>query len=432
MSEAEETEQKGRTRSRWIAVSTAAVAILLITMLVVVKPAMPDRITLLAGPEGSPVHGVAESYSEDLQRRGLEAEVVVTEGALDSMRRLAESADAVAFVSAAITADGSSGIDTTRLVALGSIGFSHLWLFHRSDLDVTSVQDLVGRKVATPGRETACDLVVRKLLRVHDLTGKVDLRPIAGQTAHELVESFKAGTLDAAFVTGAADSELVQALFDDEHSRFAPFRHADAYAALIPGVVSETAPEGVFNLTRNIPPHDVRLLATTGCLVANQGLHPAIAPMLLLTAENVRENAMTFSPAVTFPSPRNLTLPLDRGARRYFEQGETGLSRFLSYKAQRWVNHLVFVLLPLFAVVAVLLKLVTTGVRAWSGFKLKRMFKTLEAVEKGHAAGRDCAKLLGDLDVLDRDSAAMFVPMSTVQDYVDFRQFLHDMRERVG
>ena len=77
-------------------------------------------------------------------------------------------------------------------------------------------------------------------------------------------------------------------------------------------------------------------------------------------------------------------------------------------------------------------KLVTTGVRAWSGFKLKRMFKTLEAVEKGHAAGRDCAKLLGDLDVLDRDSAAMFVPMSTVQDYVDFRQFLHDMRERVG
>ena len=117
--------------------------------------------------------------------------------------------------------------------------------------------------------------------------------------------------------------------------------------------------------------------------------------MLLVTAENLRENTTTFSTAITFPSPGHVTLPLDRGARRYFDQGETALSRLLPYKTERLV-------------------------------------KQLEAVEKGHTAGHDRARLLGDLDRLDRASATMFVPRSIVQDYIDFRQFLHDMRERVG
>jgi TRAP-type uncharacterized transport system substrate-binding protein len=419
------------SRTRWIVVSTAAIAILLLATLVIVKPAMPDRITLLAGPAGSADHALAQRYAEDLQRRGLDADVVVTEGALDTMRRLAESANAVGFLPAAIPADGASGIDTARLVALGSIGFSPLWLFHRSDLEITRIQDLAGRRVATGGEDTASDHVVRELIEMNGLNGKVELRPTAEQTAHALVESFKAATLDAAFVTGSANSNLVRALLDDEDSRFVSFDRADAYAALIPGVTALTAPEGVFDLARNVPPRDARLLATTICLVAREGLHRAVAPMLLVTAENLREKTTTFSTAITFPSPGHVAFPLDRGARRYFDQGETALSRFLPYKAERYVKHLTFVVLPLLAVVFLLLKFVPAGLRVWSGLKLKSMFKQLESVEKGHAANHDRARLLGDLDRLDRASATMFVPRSTVQEYIDFRQFLHDMRERV-
>jgi hypothetical protein len=55
----------------------------------------------------------------------------------------------------------------------------------------------------------------------------------------------------------------------------------------------------------------------------------------------------------------------------------------------------------------------------------------LEAVEKAWAAGVDSQTLLADLDRIDRGTATMFVPRSIVHDYIDFRQFLHDMRERV-
>ena len=139
------------------------------------------------------------------------------------------------------------------------------------------------------------------------------------------------------------------------------FDRADAYVALLSGVTSVTAPEGVFDLEDNVPPRDARLLATTTCLVARDGLHPAVAPMLLVTAENVRERTTTLATGVTFPSRELVTLPLDRGARRYFDRGETGLARFLPYKVARLANHLGFFVLPLLAGLVVILKLVPTG-----------------------------------------------------------------------
>jgi len=35
-------------------------------------------------------------------------------------------------------------------------------------------------------------------------------------------------------------------------------------------------------------------------------------------------------------------------------------------------------------------------------------------------------------DDLDRKTASIFVPRSTLHDYIDIRQFMHDMRERVA
>jgi TRAP-type uncharacterized transport system substrate-binding protein len=60
------------------------------------------------------------------------------------------------------------------------------------------------------------------------------------------------------------------------------------------------------------------------------------------------------------------------------------------------------------------------------------MLKQLESVEKAHAAGADPKELLAQLDELDRKTAGMFVPRSMVHDYIDDRQFLHEMRDRVA
>jgi hypothetical protein len=153
--------------------------------------------------------------------------------------------------------------------------------------------------------------------------------------------------------------------------------------------------------------------------------------MILLAAESAGESSPGFSRKITFPSDQYLTLPLDPAARRYFSQGEVGLSKFLPNKVTRFPNHPAFFVLPLLTVVIVLLRVVPAGLRIWVSIQLKRFFRELESVEKRRAAGAERSELLADLERIDKASATIFVPRSAAQDYVDFRQFLHDMRERV-
>jgi len=424
-----EDKQK-RLRKIWLGVCVALVAVVLFVTLVVVKPAMPGHVILLTGPEGSAYHDLGTRYAEDLRSRGLEAEVVVTEGALDNLQRLAESANAVAFAPSTV-GDRDAGIDVSHLVALGNVALDPLWLFHRSDLEIARIPDLAGSKVATGGNGTVSHYVARVLIEKNGLTDDVELRPSAGRTPEAIVESLITGNVDAAFVTGLASSPVIDALLHADGVSFVSFARAVTIAGLIPGVTTLVAPEGVFDLARNVPPADAHLLSTMTCLVANDDLHPAVAPMLLAAAGNVPQKATTFSTKVDLPGAEHLTLPLHSGARRYFKQGETGLSRFLPYKVTRFLNHLGFLVLPLLTVAVVLLRVAPLGLRVWGGLRLKGWLKQLEAVEKGQAAGEDPVGLLTDLDRLDQASAKVFVPRSVIHDYIDFRQFLHDMRERV-
>ena len=273
--------------------------------------------------------------------------------------------------------------------------------------------------------------VAQQLCKFNGIDRDVELVSLETPSADGLIERFRENTIDALFVTGAVGSPLVQSMFAVEGVRLLSFDRAEAYAELIPGVTTVVAPEGVFNLARNVPSEDANLLTNTTCLIAHESLHPAVVPMILMAAENVGANRTMFSSSIEFPTSEDLTLPLDAAAQRYFRQGETGLTKYLPYSVARWLNHLGFLVLPLLTLAVLLLKLFPTGMRIWCGFRIKRYFKELVAVEKGHAAGDDVPKLVDTLDRIDKASATMFIPVSTVHDYIDFRQFLHDLRERV-
>ena len=53
-------------------------------------------------------------------------------------------------------------------------------------------------------------------------------------------------------------------------------------------------------------------------------------------------------------------------------------------------------------------------------------------MEKADAAGDDRADLLAQLQEIDDASSKIFVPRSKLAEYIDFRQFLHDMRDRIA
>ncbi len=419
---------------RWSRTATiAVVAIVLLVSLVILKPAAPDKITLLTGPEGSGYHELGKRYAVYLTDFGLKAEVQVTDGGFDNVKRLAAGADdTVAFAPSNIEHVAGDTVDTSHLVSLGSVAYEPLWLFYRSELEIRKIPDLAGLRVAAGAKGTVVHYLARLLFELNGISDQVEIQPSEGQTPRTIAQALIDGQIDAAFVIGGPAMPTIRDLLDAEDLGVLSFERADAYQALDPGITKLVAPQGIFDLAENLPPEDLVLLSATTNLVTLDTLYPGAVPLLLRAAADVRDQQRIVTADQSFPSAQNVSLPLKRAAGRYYEQGEKGLSKFLPYKVTRWLNHLGFVVLPLLVLAVVLVKVVPLFLKIWISIKLTGYFKRLEEVEKSHAAGGDRPTILAELDALDRASATIFVPRASLPNYIDFRQFLHDMRERVA
>jgi TRAP transporter TAXI family solute receptor len=411
----------------------AVIAIVLLVSLVILKPAAPDKITLLTGPEGSGYHELGKRYAVYLEERGLEAEVKVTDGGFDNVKRLAAGADdIVAFAPSNIEHVVGDSVDTSHLVSLGSVAYEPLWLFYRAELPVRRITDLAGLRVAAGAKGSVVHYVARFLLELNGISDQVEIQPSEGQTPRTVAKALVDGQIDAAFAIGGPATPAIKDLLIDQDLGVLSFERADAYQALDPGITKLVAPQGIFDLANNIPPEDLVLLSATTNLITLDSFYPGAVPLLIGAAADVHDRQRIVTAGETFPSAQNVSLPLKPAARRYYEQGEKGLSKFLPYKVTRWLNHLGFVVLPLLALTVVLVKIVPLILKIRISIKLTGFFKRLEEVEKSHATGGDRPTLLAELDALDRASSTIFVPRSSLPNYIDFRQFLHDMRERVA
>ena len=164
---------------RWSRTATiAVVAIVLLVSLVILKPAAPDKITLLTGPEGSGYHELGKRYAVYLTDFGLKAEVQVTDGGFDNVKRLAAGADdTVAFAPSNIEHVAGDTVDTSHLVSLGSVAYEPLWLFYRSELEIRKIPDLAGLRVAAGAKGTVVHYLARLLFELNGISDQVEIQP---------------------------------------------------------------------------------------------------------------------------------------------------------------------------------------------------------------------------------------------------------------
>lgn len=78
----EESEVSSLTSSpssaRIAKVVAATLFVVLFVVLMLMEPAVPDRIRLLTGPEGSPYHELGSRYATELALRGLAVDVAAS------------------------------------------------------------------------------------------------------------------------------------------------------------------------------------------------------------------------------------------------------------------------------------------------------------------------------------------------------------------
>ncbi|MBI3527259.1 MAG: C4-dicarboxylate ABC transporter substrate-binding protein [Betaproteobacteria bacterium] len=396
-----------------------------------VEPAPPDTIVISTGAIDSGYHMFAQRYQEILARDGVKLELLPSAGSQENVSRLLDekSAVEVGFL------QGGSAFATNapELVSLGSLYYEPLWVFYRGP-EIHDFGGLHGKKLAIGPEESGTRALALQLLAVNaTVMPPTLLLPENGQRASEMLLQ---GRIDAVFMVEPPESPLVEQLVSAPGIRLLNLDRAEAYTRRFPALTRLTLPQGVFDFVKNVPARDVTLISPTANLLAVDGLHPALAYLLMRAGSEIHGGAGLLHKAGDFPAPLNSEFPLSAEAKRYYKSGPPFLQRYLPYWAAVLVDRLWITLLPVLALLLPLGRIAPAVYRWRVRSRIYRWYAKLKEVElelelDDNSTPEKLTELLTRLDQIERAVNRINTPLAYTDNLYAFRQNVDLVRQRV-
>jgi TRAP transporter TAXI family solute receptor len=394
-----------------------------------VGPPPPRQIVLATGAEGGAYQTYGARIAAYLEAQGVGVELRETAGAVENLELLqSESGADAAFLQGGLAEDhGTAGV-----VALGSMYLEPVWVFVRNELDIASVADLQGKRLAVGTEGSGTRVVIRRLLAANGIfEGDAILLDIA---AEDLVNAFAAGDTDAAFLIGGAEAELVASLAALEDVGLLGLRRADAYARRASYLSKVVLPEGVLNLRENRPAADTPTVAVTAMLVVREDLHPAISDLLMMATDAVFSEHTILADAGEFPSPLNTDIPLSKEARRFHERGTPFLMRYLPFWAATLVDRLWVLAFPVIGLLIPLFKLLPPLYHWRIRRKLLQRYAELRQIDPQYrqlVSAQDRRERIERIIELDNQTVDVVVPKDYSDDVYKLRRDIDLVRRKL-
>lgn len=393
-----------------------------------VDPAPPTRITIATGGPNGAYYAFGQRYREILARDGVTLEVLETNGSLENIALL-ESPDAgvdVAFVQGG-TEEYARG---KTLESLASVYYEPLWVFMNGKVPLTRPSDIKGKRMSIGPQGSGTRALVLVLSRDAGIDDNdLVISDLQGEAA---VEALRTGSLDMMLLVASPASALVQELLRTDGVRLLSFARMDAYTRRHRYLSKLTLPEGAVDLSANLPPDDVALLAPTANLVVDEDLHPALVDLLLEAASEVHGGGGLFEQPGAFPSPRLLVFPLSDEARRYFKSGPPFLRRTLPFWAATLIDRLTLMLLPLIAIIIPLMRIMPPIYKWRVRRRVYRWYKELRKLERGIQEGAHDdhgAEYHSELDRIDSEVIKVKIPWAYAEELYQLRLHIRYVRE---
>jgi hypothetical protein len=384
--------------------------------------APPSTITITTGPEGSVFQTFAGRYRKILARSGVKLNILSSEGSLENLKRLGDPSFRVdiGFVQAGVT----NGVNTDKLVSLGSIAYEPLLVFYRSAEPLDLLSQFNGKRLAigpvgSGTRALALALLEANGIQPAGATVLADL-DAAGATK-ALIES----NVDAVFLMGdSASTQNMRTLLRAPGVQLYNFSQADGYSRRIHYLNKLELPKGSIDFGKNIPAQDVLLIGPTVELIARDNLHPALSDLLLEAAREVHGGATLFQRRGEFPAPLEVDFRLSSEARRFYTSGKSFLYRSLPFWLASRVNRILVVFVPMLFVLIPGLRFIPTAYRWRIKLRIYRSYRALLVLEREMAAPstpENRAKLLSRLDHIEKTVNKMKVPASFADQFYGLR-----------
>ena len=356
------------------------ILILLLTILMGIwwyaDPPPPQHVLMATGTPGSSNALLGKRYAEFFAKKGVTLELVATNGAQENIDRLADREDDLqaAFVQAGIVhASGITGVES-----LGVIAYDPIWFFYRGpelkEKDFNGIDSrmryFLSKKISIGIEGSGTHAQAMKILK---LSGYEPGPKFVNLSGDEGVAAIQKGEIDGIFMVDALYAPNVQTLLKDPNLQIATFGRDEAYVKLLPYLQILEVPQGAFDLKRNYPHADMKILATTTNLLIDDRMHPAIQFLFLEAAKEINGKATFFAKRGEFPSFKNTMLPESPIAIRYEKNSYPFLVAYLPFWLAELVNRLIFILLPFLVISYPLLQ-------ALPGYRTRRMQNKINRV----------------------------------------------------
>ncbi len=348
-----------------------------------VAPPPPMSATMSTGPASGGYHAFALRLQKELAREHFELKLVESSGSVQNIARLLDSESNVNL--ALLQSGQELGLEEEQRAALHSLGAAYqepLWLFVRRHLQAETLQDLTARRIAIGSPSGGLRILLTPLLE----TIGVDTNNPGGNwqpyTGRKAVEELLAGELDGAFFMAAAESGLIQELAAHPEVRLFPFSRVKAYANRLPFVHGIEVSRGMLSLPNDQPAHDMQTLGAQALLVVNNDFHPAIAPLILATAQKVMADGGMLEQPDSWPRADLHAFSMLPEADYFHRKGPPLLQRYLPFRIASLADRYIILVIPLLVVLFPLFKIAGPVYRWRIRARIYRWYKYLRDIDK--------------------------------------------------
>lgn len=435
---------RGRNRYAvvfWAWIFALCMAALAATYVMFVEPPPPHTLVIASGSRDGAYHRFALEYARELKKHGLNVEVRETAGSVENLELLEQrsSGVSVAIVQSGVATPGQ----LAQFDALGSLYREPLWIFYRGSAPLARLTQLAGKRIGVGPTGSGTHAVSMRLLAAN---GMADTAGKPGSTAgtsspvlvHQDVETaaraLRKGELDAAFFVAAFEAEYILELLHDDDVRLLSFDQREAYHRRFRFLSPVTVPAGLVNLGRNIPDHDIALLAPTAMLVVRKDFHPALVPLLLMAAAHIHGKGDVLSDSGEFPSEAFCDFRLSEEASRFYQSGQPVLQRLLPFWLASLVDRAKVMVIPLVMLMMPLIRAAPPLLRWRTRRKIYLWYKDLRDIDQKLASGLSGAELdqeIQRLEEIEHQVAYVDVPLSYMEEFYHMRLHLEMLQEQL-
>jgi hypothetical protein len=210
------------------------------------------------------------------------------------------------------------------------------------------------------------------------------------------------------------------------------FAQSEAYSRRFPFLTPVVLPRGVVDLARDMPPTDLRLVATTTALLTRDQAHPALLQLFAQAARELHSPAGWFNRAGTFPTTEHSEYPVSREAERAIKGGQPFLQRYLSFWLANLVERMWLALGIIIAILLPLSRIVPPLYQFRIRSRVFRWYGQLRAIElQMQDEGADPAHLAKELASLERKVSGISVPLSYADELYALRNNIDLVRRKL-